>query len=333
MNINEIGEFGFIEQLKKRYVPCNKSIIKGIGDDAGVFERDENSAGLITTDMLIEDIHFRLKDISPCDLGYKSLAVNLSDIAAMGGIARTACVSLAVPENISYEFLMNFYEGMEPLLEEFNVMLIGGDTNRSPVGFVINVVVTGIIKKDEIIYRSGAAAGDIIMTTGYLGDSSCGLDILFGKINTGQPCKDYFYNAHIKPRPHIREGRLLAESRCASALIDISDGLASDLRHICEDGGVGAVIYQDAIPVSENLKKLGSEKNINILDYALFGGEDYCLLAVISAEKKETIINSFNEKEGVRLFEIGEIVQGSSIEMGNKSGERKVLPKKGFSHF
>ena len=333
MNINEVGEFGFIEQLKKRYVPWDKSIIKGIGDDVGVFERDENSVVLITTDMLIEDIHFRLKDISPYDLGFKSLAVNLSDIAAMGGIPQTACVSLAVPENISFEFLMNFYEGMEPLLEEFNVMLIGGDTNRSPKGFVINVVVTGIMKKDEIIYRSGARAGDIIMTTGYLGDSSCGLDILFGKIDTDESYRNYFYNAHVKPRPHIREGRLLAESGCASALIDISDGLASDLKHICEDSGVGAVIYQDAVPMSERLEKLASEKNINILDYALFGGEDYCLLAVIPAEKKEAIMNTFNEKESVQLFEIGEIVQGSSIEIGNKSGERNVLLKKGFSHF
>ena len=135
MNINEVGEFGFIEQLKKRYVPWDKSIIKGIGDDVGVFERDENSAVLITTDMLIEDIHFRLKDISPHDLGSKSLAVNLSDIAAMGGIPQTACVSLAVPENVSYEFLMNFYEGMEPLLEEFNVMLIGGAKHSPPNGY------------------------------------------------------------------------------------------------------------------------------------------------------------------------------------------------------
>lgn len=332
MNIREIGEFGFIEKLRRRFAPLDKSVIKGIGDDVGIFEKDENTAILITADMLIENIHFRLQDISPHDLGYKSLAVNLSDIAAVGGIPKTACVSLAVPDKVSYEFLMDFYEGMESLLGEYSVVLIGGDTNRSLNDFIINVTVTGIIKKDEIIYRKGANPGDAVMTTGFLGDSACGLDIIFGNVTAKDSLSNYFCAAHFKPRPHIPEGRILAGSKCVSAMIDVSDGLASDIAHICEESKTGALIFEKDIPFSEKMKEIASRINKNIIDYALFGGEDYCLLAVVPQDKKGELKSVFREKK-MNLFEIGKITEGNIIEIESLTGERKTVSKKGFTHF
>lgn len=333
MNLMEIGEFAFIENLRKKYQPNDLDILKGIGDDTAVFLKENDTALLLTTDMFIENIHFRISDISPEDLGFKSLSVNLSDIAAMGGIPKNVFVSLAIPEKISYEFINNFYRGMDELIKQFNLSLIGGDTNFSRNDFVINIVITGVAKKDEILYRDGAKVKDKILVTGYLGDSSCGLDVCNGKLKFNSNYEKYFRNALIRPKPQINEGKIIAESKIANSMIDLSDGIASDLRHICLQSGVGAVIFENLIPYSDFMKDISRSKNVSALDYALYGGEDYCLLVTVSPECKNELYDVFSSKINTPLFEIGEIVKGDNIEIVLNSGERKVISKMGFQHF
>ncbi|MFC1562782.1 thiamine-phosphate kinase [candidate division KSB1 bacterium] len=333
MKLEEIGELGFINNLEKKYKSDNAEILKGIGDDTAVFLNENEYAILLTTDMLIENIHFRISDISPVDLGFKSLAVNLSDIAAMGGIPKNVFLSLGIPEKISYEFLTEFYNGMEDLKKKYNLNIIGGDTNSSRNDFIINIVVTGIIKKDEIIYRDGAKIKDKIFVTGYLGDSACGLDVLFGKLNLDENHKNYFQNTHIKPNPQIKEGNVIANSKLANSMIDLSDGLAADLRNICNQSRVGAVIYENQIPYSGYMKDISHLENVNSLEYALYGGEDYSLLFTVSPENKTKLSKIYNSEIQTPLFEIGEIIEGKDMEIILKTNKREKIAKTGFQHF
>lgn len=333
MNLREIGEFGFIEELKKIYQSNNFDIIKGIGDDCAVFINEKNTAVLLTTDMLVENVHFEISTLSPKELGFKSLSVNLSDIAAMGGIPKNVLVSLAIPEKIDYEFLKDFYYGMDELINEYDLNLIGGDTNFSRSDLIINIVMTGEVEKDEVIYRNGAKINDKIFVTGYLGDSSLGLDVCLRKLKLDKYNENYFRNVHIKPKAQIKEGSVIAKSKLVNSMIDISDGLASDLMHICCQSGVGAVIFENQIPYSEFMKNVFNQKNINPLDYALYGGEDFCLLFTVSPENKKKLCEIFQSHVNTNLFEIGEVIQGNRIELVDKSGDRKVLSKSGYRHF
>ena len=333
MKLKEIGEFGFISDLEKKYKPDTSEVLKGIGDDAAAFLNEDNYAVLLTTDMLIENIHFRISDISAKELGFKSLAVNLSDIAAMGGKPQNVFLSLGIPDKISYEYLTDLYTGMEDLKKQYDLNIIGGDTSSSGNDLFINIVITGTIKEEEIIYRNGAKISDKIFVTGYLGDSACGLDVLLGKLELDENHNNYFRDAHIKPKPQINEGRTIAQLKLANSMIDISDGLASDLKHICQQSSAGAVIYEDKIPYSKYMNEISSLENVEPLDYALYGGEDYSLLFTAAQDNKDKLYDIFNSKLKTSLFEIGEIVQGNDIEIVLKSDEKKKIVKTGFHHF
>jgi len=333
MNLKEVGELGFIKDLEERYKTDSFEVLKGIGDDSAVFVNENDYAILLTTDMLIENIHFRISDLSAEELGFKSLAVNLSDIAAMGGIPKNVFLSLGIPEKISYEYLTGFYNGMEDFKSRYNLNITGGDTCSSGNDFIINIVVTGIIEKDEIVYRDGAKVNDKIFVTGYLGDSACGLDVLLGKLNLDKNSGNYFRDAHIKPIPQINEGKIIAKSKLANSMIDLSDGLASDLRNICNQSGVGAVIFEDQIPYSDYMKDILNFENVNSLDYALYGGEDYSLLFTVSQENKDKLCRNFSYQTKTPLFEIGDIVEGNEIEIILNSNERKKITKTGYQHF
>jgi len=333
MNLKEIGEFGFIKKISRGCLIRPDRIIKGIGDDAAVFITDPSHLNLITTDLLVERIHFLREAISGFDLGYKSLAVNLSDIAAMGGTAREAFVSIAIPEDCQLEYLEQIYDGIKNLAAKFEVNVLGGDTTGSKIDLIINIVVQGIVLKEELLCRDAARPGDIIFSTGFLGNSRAGLHLILSKIAAGTQALKSLLKAHLVPEPHLREGRFLAQQRGMHAAIDTSDGLSSDLGHIVEESRVGARLFADKIPVSRALEAFCKRFNFDPIHYALAGGEDYTLLCTTAPESADQIANDFAKEFKRPLFKIGEITAEKQLALVYPDAKTKPITTTGWDHF
>ena len=333
MTLKEIGEFGFIKKISRGCLIRPDNIIKAIGDDAAAFMSAPDQLSLITTDLLVERVHFLRKAISGFDLGYKSLAVNLSDIAAMGGTAREAFVSIAIPDDCHLDYLEAIYSGIKDLAAEFEVNVLGGDTTRSKRDLIINIVVHGSVSKEELLCRDAARPGDVIFSTGFLGDSKAGLYLILNEVDANTKSLAALFTAHRVPQPHLREGRFLARHPGVHAAIDTSDGLSSDLAHIAEESRVGARLCAENIPISPNLKDFCARFDFDPIDYALSGGEDYTLLCTIAPEQADQIANDFEKEFKRPLFAIGEITAKKQIEVAYPEGKTKPLPPTGWDHF
>ena len=333
MNLKEIGEFGFIKKISRGCLIRPDNIIKAIGDDAAAFMTEPDRLTLITTDLLVERIHFLRDAISGFDLGYKSLAVNLSDIAAMGGTAREAFVSIAIPDDCHLDYLEAIYSGIKDLAARFDVNVLGGDTTRSKVDLIINIVVQGTVLKEELLCRDAARPGDVIFSTGFLGDSKAGLHLILNEIDADNETLEALLKAHLVPEPHLREGRFLARRSGVNAAIDTSDGLSSDIAHIVEESRVGARLFADKIPVSQNLKDFCTRLDFRTLEFALSGGEDYTLLCTISPQSADKIAKAFQKEFKRPLFPIGEIIDQKKIELVYPDGKTKPITPTGWDHF
>lgn len=333
MSLKEIGEFGFIKKISRGCLIRPDNIIKAIGDDAAAFTTAPELLTLITTDLLVERIHFLREAISGFDLGYKSLAVNLSDIAAMGGTAREAFVSIAIPDDCPLDYLEAIYAGIKDLAARFDVNVLGGDTTSSKKDLIINIVVQGMVSKEELLCRDAAQPGDVIFSTGFLGDSKAGLHLILNQIDPHSETLKALLKAHLLPQPHLQEGRLLARQPGVHAAIDTSDGLSSDLAHIAEESRVGARIYAEKIPISQNLKDFCTRFDFDPIDYALSGGEDYTLLCTIAPQSADKIADAFEKEFNRPLFAIGEITAKKQIELLYSDGETRPLTPTGWDHF
>ena len=333
MNLNDIGEFGFIEKVCRDCLVRPDRVVRAIGDDAAAFAVPSGRISLITTDMLVERIHFIRKDIAGFDLGHKALAVNLSDIAAMGGEAREAFVSIGIPRSCPLEYLEDVYRGMKHLAARFDVNILGGDTTRSEIDLIINVVVYGTATEDRLLRRDTAQAGDIIFTTGYLGDSKAGLHLILNDLPVDSKVKRVLYRAHVLPEPHLLEGAFLANRPGVRAAIDISDGLSSDLSHIAEQSGVGAVIDAEHIPVSESLHTFCNDNGFDPITYALAGGEDYVLLCTAAPDEARQIAGEFQKEFKRPLFAIGRTTADRRLVINFPDGTSKPLAPAGWDHF
>ena len=333
MTLKEIGEFGFIKKISCGCLIRPDNIIKAIGDDAAAFTTAPDQLSLITTDLLVERVHFLRAAISGFDLGYKSLAVNLSDIAAMGGTAREAFVSIAIPDDIHLDYLEAIYSGIKDLAAGFDVNVLGGDTTRSKKDLIINIVVQGIVSKEELLCRDAARPGDVIFSTGFLGDSKAGLHLILNEVAADTEALEALLRAHRVPQPHLRQGRFLARQTGIHAAIDTSDGLSSDLAHIAEESRVGARLYAQKIPISPNLKDFCSRFDFDPIDYALSGGEDYTLLCTIAPANADKISSAFEKEFKRPLFAIGKITAKKQIEVVYPDGETQPLPPTGWDHF
>lgn len=333
MSLKQIGEFGFIKRISRGCVIRPENVIKAIGDDAAAFCTNPGMVTLITTDMLVERIHFLRNAISGFDLGYKSMAVNLSDIAAMGGTACQAFVGIAIPDDCAIDYLDDIYKGMKDLAARFDVNILGGDTTGSKVDLVINVVVQGTVLKEELLCRDGARPGDIICSTGFLGDSRAGLYLILNNLTPGSKELESLLRAHLHPEPHLREGRFLAVSTGVHAAIDTSDGLSSDLGHICEQSRVGARLYAECLPLSDNLRHFCTTFGLDPIDYALSGGEDYTLLCTVSPKQAEGIARGFETEFNRPLFRLGEITDSRDIELLFPDGRSRRVTPTGWDHF
>ncbi len=297
--IAEYGEFGLIEHLTKNTVLRNKSSIRGVGDDAAVIAAGDNDVKVVSTDMLVEGIHFDLSYHPLQHLGYKAVVVNLSDIYAMNAIPEQITVSVAISNRFSVEAMEMLYEGILAACDKYDVDLVGGDTSASNKGFIINITAIGHAAKEQIVYRNGARQGDLIAVSGDLGSAFLGLQIL------EREKQIFMENPEIQPdlegEKYLVGRQLLPEARRdiieyfedlkfkPNAMIDISDGLSSDVIHICRQSGVGCVLYEEKFPVSEEARARAMKFNIPTSTAVLNGGEDYELLFTFPPEWKDKI--------------------------------------------
>ena len=333
MTLEQIGEFGLIERISQGCLIRPGSVLRGIGDDAAAVTVTGDKILLLTTDLLVEGVHFLRRAVSGFDLGYKALAVNLSDIAAMGGIAREALTSIAVPPGCEIGFIEELYRGMKALAGEYKVNIIGGDTTGARSDLAISVTVTGCVEKEDMLCRDGARIGDIICLTGFPGESAAGLHLILNRADAVPAAFDRLLDRHRRPQPHLLEGRWLARMGAVHAAIDISDGLGSDLGHVIRQSGVGARIDARRLPVSDLLKTFSRCLGLEPLDYVLDGGEDYILLCTVSPGKMSSLSAGFEKKFGRPLHRIGEITASSHIDLVDESGKARMISPKGWNHF
>lgn len=323
MRLKELGEFGLIDRIA-RQVRTSPAVVLGIGDDAAALSPTPGTLTLITSDMLLEGVHFDLDFCDPQSLGRKSLAVNLSDLAAMGAVPRQFLLSIALPPTLSLEFLDGFMSGVLELAERFGVTLVGGDTCASRGGLAISITALGEQTPERVVKRSGAAPGDLVCLTGTVGDAAAGLDELNKGVRQG-----FLVARQNDPTPRVAAGVALAEAGLASAMIDVSDGVLGDLGHICELSGVGARLELAGLPLSdEYLAACGADPYA----LALSGGEDYELLFCVprgSRAEAEELVTGL----GLRFSVAGEITRERGVQLVTPEGGSYRPGRLGFDHF
>ena len=336
-SLKQLGEFGLIEHLRTQFDTRSPRVQKGIGDDCAVFSTQSDKIQLISTDALVESIHFNLKTISAEQLGHKAMAANVSDIAAMGGNPYLAVISLGLPKSTSIKFLDKLYSGLQKCCNAYKVKLVGGDTVASPKHLFINICILGEAHKNRVFTRTGARLGDQIFVTGTLGGSAMGLQLLTSKKSncTSTKHRRSLIQKHLEPIPRIKESRLLARSKLqVTSMIDLSDGLVQDLMHLCVTDKLGADIYEANLPFSEALSSICQQKSSVLTNLALQGGEDYELLFTIRREDVKKL-NKLFLKADTTVSHIGEITKSpGKIFLRQKNGRKKSLKSSiGFNHF
>lgn len=343
-----MGEFEFIDSIRKQFsVPEG---FTGIGDDCAIIPRGDGLETLVTKDMLVEGVHFLLDRISAYDLGWKSAAVNISDIAAMGGTPVASFLSLALPSALIADgpWLNEFIRGYRDLSTCFSCPLLGGDTTSSPDGLCIDVTVLGSAPAGHSVKRSGALDGDLVCVSGYLGDSGAGLKLLLGSApSASRACaevgdcgsaggcdedsvSDYLIGKHCRPVPRVEAGLALAGISGVHSMMDISDGIASDLRHILRASGLSAFVECASLPFSKELLAVSKLHDWDPLELALTSGEDYELLFTISPESLGQVEQALKVC-GCHCYIIGRCFSGAESGYIEWSGTNRDF--RGFRHF
>ena len=332
MKLSDIGEFGLINRFAPLFLKNLPDNITGIGDDCAVLPLSDIESLLVTTDMLIQDSHFIFARIPPEELGYKSLAVNLSDIAAMGGVPTCAFLSLGIPPDVEVEWLDRFFAGLNRLGSETNTVLLGGDTTKSLRHLIINIAVLGRAETALLKYRTKAKAGDIVCLTGNIGDSGTGLKLLLDDKPLDEDAK-FLVSRHHLPRPHLAEGAWLARQESVHAMIDVSDGIDSDLQRIIESSNCGIKVNLEDLPISEIMNRVCTAYDWNAREIAATGGEDYCLLCTIDPEYIVSVAPAYQKRFKRELYQIGNVTSSvGNLEYFSRN-EKVQLTKHGFDHF
>lgn len=323
MRVADTGEFGLIERLRSKLGGQDDDLVCGVGDDTAVFRSRQGGLWAYTADAVVESVHFDTAYVSWHALGFKSLAVNISDLASMGGSTLSfALVVLGLTGDIEVEAVEEIYRGMRDCGQEFSCRVVGGDVVRAPRHMFISVSLVGSMPGESFLTRSGARPGQAVMITGTLGDSYLGLKWLMGGKGEDNACAQ----RHLYPRPRLAEGRC-ALAMGATAAIDVSDGLLRDLGHICEESGVGAEIFLDRIPLSRAARDTAEELGEGHAGAALFGGEDYELILVADNDVAANIA----EETGSNV--IGKMVVGEGVATLDSSGKRVETARIGYEHF
>jgi thiamine-monophosphate kinase len=340
VSLGGLGERGLIRRIRKSAVASSTcaGVEVGIGDDTAVLAVPPGHKLLATTDLLIEDVHFRRLSAAPADVGWKALAVNLSDIAAMGGIPRWALVALAVPADTDVEAVDAFYAGMAEAAGPHDVTVVGGDTSASPGGWMVNVTLLGI-HPGEPRLRSHARAGDAVAVTGSLGVSAAGLHALEIGLDRARDAGlagaqlAEITRAHLRPRARVAEGRWLGQALGVHAMIDCSDGLATDLGHICRESGMGARVRLEKVPVAAATREAARALGGDAREWAVSGGEDYELLLTCDPAEAAHLIAGLVEATGTPLTVIGRIEGAAGEIVFVDADGAPVAVRGGFEHF
>ncbi len=326
-----LRETEFIKNLTKGLKSADSAdLLQGIGDDCAVLAGKESAVTLLTVDTLVEGIHFDPVRHPPYLLGRKAAAVNISDIAAMGGMPRFALLSVAAPASCDQYLLDEFMAGFLSRLDESAMSLIGGDTVSSRE-LMFSVTVLGEMAEDEIIYRSGARPGDLVWVSGFVGQAAAGLQ-LCRRLSEKQDKWPELVQAHLDPSPQVELGRILAAGGLVNSMMDISDGIATDLAHICVASSVGAEIDADSLPLSPALEEVAVRLNFDPLQPALQGGDDYQLLFTAPAANSTFLEQQVKERCGRDIFCIGRIVAGKGVQLLTGDGRRRDITFQGYEH-
>jgi thiamine-monophosphate kinase len=345
--VSALGERGLIERIRHRLPPAPSQLIVGPGDDAAVIAGERGALHVLTTDALVEGIHFDRRFSSPADIGHKALAVNVSDVAAMGGTAQIALLSLMLPDSTTVEAVDGVLDGLLALAGALKVAVAGGNITRSPGPLVIDVTVMGYAKPRKVLTRSGGKPGDILYVSGAIGGAAAGLDWL--RASDGRRTSDApratdapraepptpaiagCVRRHRRPEPRTRLGSALGRMRAASACMDLSDGLADAVHQIAEASGTGARIDASKLPLDPGAIEWFSRSGSDPIDRSLRGGDDYELLFSVPARRRSRLRGVFHAIRGLSLTAIGELTSTKSIEL-MRDGAATPLPA-GFSHF
>ena len=335
MLINALGEFGLIDRIQRALPAPGPDVLVGIGDDVAVLKGEGGRDWLATCDVQMEGAHFLRDAIAPQALGRKALAINLSDVASAGGAPRYALVSLGLPPDLPVAFVDGLYEGLRAEAGQFGVDVVGGNISRSKLGLFIDIFLLGEAPQADVLLRSGARVGDALLVTGSLGDAAAGVSLLLDPSLRTSAAYAAVAQAHRDtPTPRVREGQIIGASHLATAMIDISDGLAADLGHLVERSGAGARVLAGRLPVAADNRALARLAGGDEWKLALFGGEDYELLFTAPPDQVGRLAAEVTRQTGTPVTVIGEIVpagEGMTLALPDE----RVVPLQpgGWDHF
>ncbi|MDD5131228.1 MAG: thiamine-phosphate kinase [bacterium] len=339
LTLGQIGEFGLIQRVERIFGRPNRpGLVQGIGDDAAVVKIGHNKALLYTTDILIEDVHFSLKYEGFLDIGWKALAVNISDIASMGATPTWGVISVGVPVSIPVDNVDKLAQGVAKLARKYRIGIIGGDTVKSPDRLVVNIALLGEAPVQDILYRHGASPGDALFVTNRVGEAAAGLAVLKDRwqlaVNGWPKIKKQIVKKYLRPEPRVKESVLIVKNKLASSMIDISDGLHISIKLLCARSKVGARVYLDKIPLNKQLSPPKADQPLaetinyqHALQLALSGGEDYELLFTVPQNKI---------RKALALFPhgwIGEITKDKICKVLDQNGREVITRNTGYEHF
>ena len=336
---SKMREFELIRTLKTRYGATQPSIVRGIGDDAAVIASSRNRYHLLTTDLLAEGVHFDQRTAAFGDIGFRAATANLSDIAAMGGTPEYLLVSLAIPRDGTGRQVTQFYDGLMAACRVHEVKLIGGDTSASRDGWFVNITLIGSVRSGHVLFRSGARPGDDLYVTGTLGDSRVGFQLLQRPKGSADARsltprhRRFLIQRHLRPTARIREGRWLSTVPWATSAIDLSDGLSGDLRHLCAQSGVGALVELSALPISPACRRFALAVKHDPAIFALAGGEDYELLFTVPTRQRGPFERA-SARHRMRVTRVGRMTPAKEgLRMTLPDGRQRKLPLLSYEHF
>ncbi len=335
-DLSALGEFGIVDLFRRRAGPLPSGL--GIGDDCAVLDDDGPRRTLVTTDMLVEGVHFLRNAMTPWQLGWKSMAVNVSDVAAMGGRPVAAFLSIGLTKDYPRQDLAEFRDGLLACCDAYGTVLAGGDTVSSPQGLVINVALVGSARPDEILYRSGAKPGHIVCVGRTLGASAAGLELVLLPADQrdrieqdlDSSARDKALTMHLQPDPQVDLGLLLAQTKGVGAAIDLSDGLVADLGHMAKESHVRILLDSKRIPIDPSADAVAKAMGRSALPWALFGGEEYCLIFSVEPDTLKPLQRQAADRLGLDIVPVGRVESGPAQVLvdGKEAGETK-----GWDHF
>ncbi len=336
MHISELGEFPLIARLTQYLPPYLADVVRGVGDDVAVVRLDDARYLLLTCDIQVAGVHFLPQVITPYQLGRKIAAINLSDIGAMGGRPTHALVSLALPPDTEAEYLDAMYQGLAEEMNRYQADVVGGNMARADQ-MIIDLFLIGEVSPDHLLLRNGARPGDQVIVTGHLGASRAGLALVLDpdlRARLPEAQVEAVLRAHLTPTPRVAEGQFAGAFGGVTAAIDLSDGLAADVGHICDESEVGVRLFAQDLPVEESTRAVAQAAGADPLHWALFGGEDYELCLAVAPERAESLVEALAEATGTPARVIGEFVP---VQAGRTlvwpEGRESPLTPRGWDHF